>query len=122
MLGELPQINSAVQGIGFMVGTQRPFVSFLMRNWPLALIGGFAMFARGRERYMKGELTTYNVMADVGLILSPLVGLALLNQLAREEQLLATQGLIPSLTPNPAGPVPPIPTLTAQPHPAASGG
>ncbi len=114
MLGELPQINSAVKGIGFIVGTQRPFVSFLIKNWPLALIGGFAMFARGRERYKKGELTTYNVMADVGLILSPLVGLALLNQLAREEHEYAAQA-------NPAGPVPAVPTLTAEPHPSQSG-
>lgn len=111
----MPQINNAVQGIGFMVGTQRPFVSFLMKNWPLAIIGGFALFARGRERLKKGEFTTYNLMADAGLILSPLVGLALLNQLAREEQLLAAQA------PNPAGPVPMVPTLSAQPHPSQQG-
>lgn len=115
MLGELPQINQAVQGIGFMVGTQRPFVSFLVKNWPLALVGGFALYARGRERWKKDEFTTYNLMADAGLILSPLVGLALLNQLAREEQQLA------ALAPNPAGPVPAIPTLTATPHPAQQG-
>ena len=116
MLGELPQINAAVQGVGFMVGTQRPFISFLMKNWPLGLIGAFALFARGRERWKKGEFTTYNLMADAGLIMSPLVGLALLNQLAREEQLLAAQGLLPptgGTAPNPAGPVPAIPTVAA---------
>ncbi len=116
MLGELPGINQAVQGVGFMVGTQRPFVAFLMKNWPLGLIGAFAMYARGRERWKKNEFTTYNLMADAGLILSPLVGLALLNQLAREEQMLAAQ------TPNPAGPVPIIPTMTASPHPSQTGG
>jgi hypothetical protein len=115
MLGDLPQINRAVQGVGFVVGTQRPFVAFLMKNWPLALVGGFAMFARGRERLKKGEFNTYNLMADAGLILSPLVGLALLNQLAREEQQLD------ALSPNPAGPVPAIPTMTAAPHPSQQG-
>ncbi len=111
MLGELPGINQAVQGVGFMVGTQRPFVAFLMKNWPLGLIGAFAMYARGRERWKKNEFTTYNLRADAGLILSPLVGLALLNQLAREEQMLAAQGYAPGA--NPAGPVPILPTMSA---------
>jgi len=44
------------------------------------LIGAFALYARGRERWKKNEFTTYNLMADAGLILSPLVGLALLTE------------------------------------------
>jgi hypothetical protein len=86
MLGQLPEINRTIQGVGVLVGTQRPFVSFLVKNWPLALIAGFAMYARGRERWKQNEFNTYNLMADAGLILSPLVGLALLNQLAQDEQ------------------------------------
>lgn len=86
MLGELPQINKAVQGIGFLVGTQRPFISFLIKNWPLALIGALAMYGKIRERHKSKDLSAYNALADLGLVLSPLVGLALLNQLAQQEQ------------------------------------
>lgn len=91
MIQHLPEIQKTVQGLGVLVGTQRPFARFLVKNWPLALIAGFAMYGRCRERYQKGELNVYNGMADVGLILSPLVGLALLNQLATEDKQRADQ-------------------------------
>lgn len=84
MLSHLPEIQRTVQGMGILAQTQRPFVRFLIKNWPLTLVAGFALFAKGRERYGKGELNTYNVLADAGLVLSPLVGLALINQLAAQ--------------------------------------
>lgn len=86
MLSYIPEISATMRGVGSLVGEQRPFVGFLMKNWPLAALAGVALFARLRERHKKGELGLYNGMADFGLIISPLVGLALLNQLAREEQ------------------------------------
>lgn len=85
MLGELPRIHGAVQGIGFLVGQNRPFVSFMVRNWPLAVIAGLAMYGKVRERHKKGELNTFNALGDLGLVLSPLVGIALLNQMAKAE-------------------------------------
>lgn len=88
MLSYIPEISATMRGVGSLVGEQRPFVGFLMKNWPLAALAGVALFARLRERHKKGELGLYNGMADFGLIISPLVGLALLNQLAREEQQL----------------------------------
>lgn len=88
MLGHLPEVNRAIKGIGFLVGDQKPFVRFLIQNWPLAAIAGFAMFAKGRERYKNGDLTVYNVLADAGLVLSPLVGLALINQLAKNQEIM----------------------------------
>lgn len=123
MLGQLPEINRAVQGIGFMVGSQRPFLSFLLKNWPLALIGGFALYARGRERWKKDEFTTYNLMADAGLILSPLVGLALLNQLAKEEQdrLAAVAPPMPAADATAAPATTPVSGLYASPHPSQMG-
>lgn len=85
MLGQLQQIDGAVRGVGFLLGSQKPFVGFLVKNWPLALLAGVAMYGRLSERKQKGELNTFNAMSDMALILSPLVGLALLNNLAREE-------------------------------------
>lgn len=85
MLGQLPEINRTIQGMGFLVGSQKPFVRFLIQNWPLAAVAGFALFAKGRERFKAGDLTVYNMLADAGLVLSPLVGLALLNQLAQNQ-------------------------------------
>jgi hypothetical protein len=86
MLSDLPRMHGAIQGVGFMFGQQRPFLGFLAKNWPLALIAGFAMYGKVRERHKKGDLNAYNALADLGLVLSPLVGLALLNQLAQQEQ------------------------------------
>lgn len=88
MLGHLPEINRTIKGIGFLVDDQKPFIRFLIQNWPLAAIAAFAMFAKGRERYKSGELTVYNVLADAGLVLSPLVGLALINQLAKGQDIV----------------------------------
>ena len=87
MLGHLPEINRTIKGMGFLVDDQKPFVRFLIQNWPLAAIAAFAMFAKGRQRLKDGDLTVYNVLADAGLVLSPLVGLALINQLAQNQQM-----------------------------------
>ena len=91
MIEQLPQIQRAMQGVGFMLGTQRPFVTFLVRNWPLAVVAGLAMYGKVKERSKKGDLNTYNALADLGLVLSPLVGLALLNQMAQQDQILRQQ-------------------------------
>lgn len=93
MLEALPEIQSTVRGLGVIVGTQRPFCSFLLKNWPLTLLAAWGMYARGKHRWDQGEFTSYNLLADAGLILSPLIGLAILNQIAQQDQLLqqATQ-------------------------------
>lgn len=81
----LKDIDKTVQGIGFLVGNQRPFVQFMVRNWPLAAIAGLALYGKARSRHKAKELDIYNMMVDLGLILSPLVGLAVLNQLAHQQ-------------------------------------
>jgi hypothetical protein len=91
MLSYVPEITATMRGVGSLVGEQRPFIGFLMKNWPLAALATVALGVRLRERHKKGELSLYNGMADFGLIISPLVGLALLNQLAREDQVLEQQ-------------------------------
>lgn len=75
-----------MKGLGVLASTQRPFIQFLVKNWVLAGIAGYALFVRGKERWTKDEFNAYNLFADAGLILTPLVGLALLNNLAQEEQ------------------------------------
>jgi hypothetical protein len=85
MLQHLTNIDKTVQGLGFLVGQQRPFVQFLVRNWPLAAVAGLALYGKARHRHKAKELDVYNMMVDLGLILSPLVGLAVLNQLAHQQ-------------------------------------
>jgi hypothetical protein len=101
---DLGRMNSRVSSLGFLVGQQRPFVSFLVKHWYLAAFAGLAMYGKVKERHKKGDLTSYNTMADLGLILSPLVGLALLNQLAEQhsvrQQMLAAN-VTPAIEPNP---------------------
>ncbi len=85
MLQHFGQIGSVVTGMNVLVENQKPFVRFLVKNWPLVAIAGVAMACRLRERYKAKELSAYNIMADAGLMLSPLVGMALLNQLAEQD-------------------------------------
>ncbi len=111
MLGHLNGINGAIGGMGFLVDKNRPFVNFLVKNWWLVAIAGIAVVSKSMERKKKGELTVFNSMADVGLILSPLVGLALLNQLAGQEHDRAVAAGAfnqPPTDPN-AIPTPPMP-------------
>lgn len=86
MLSQMGNVAGTMKGLGVLASTQRPFVQFLIKNWPLAMIAGYALFVRGKDRWNKGELNAYNAFADAGLILTPLVGLALLNNLAQEDQ------------------------------------
>jgi hypothetical protein len=111
MLGQMGEIQRNIQGIGILVGSQRPFVSFLLKNWPLTAIAAVALGVRGYERYKKHELTSYNILADAGLILSPLIGLALINQIAQQDAMFQAQ-----MAAAQAG----AQTATPQPTPAAS--
>ncbi len=107
MLGHLRDINGAIDGMGFLVDKNRPFVSFLVKNWWLVAIAGIAVTGRVIERRKKKELTVFNAFADVGFILTPLVGLAMLNQIACQEHLQAQANA--GQVPNPI-PTPPMPT------------
>ena len=97
--GNIDRLNTTIQGIGIVAGQNRPFVSFLAKNWPLAVIAGIAMYSKVSERRKKRELTAYNTFTDLGLILSPLVSLAVLNQLAQAEH--AKLNGLPSPSPIP---------------------
>lgn len=85
MLQHFGQIGAVVNGMGALVENQKPFVRFLVNNWPLTIIAGLAMAWRLKERHAAKELSAYNVMVDAGLMLSPLVALAMLNQLAQQD-------------------------------------
>jgi len=90
MLQHVGEINSAVKGISTIIGTQRPFVGFLVNNWPLTLIGGAVLWSRLRERHQKKTLSAFNVATDSGLVLAPLIGIALINLMtAKTEQAAA---------------------------------
>jgi len=109
MLGHLQQINGAVNGMGFLVDRNRPFINFLVKNWWLAGIAGLAITGRIMERKKKNELSTFNLMADVGFVLTPLVGLAMLNQLAceahnRDQAAAAQIPVDPNVIPTPPMP------------------
>jgi len=89
MLGDLRNFDQTVQNVGFIVESQRPFVSFLLKNWPLTLFAGMAIYGKLSERHHKKDLTAYNAMSDLGMVLSPIVGLALISQLAKDQALAA---------------------------------
>ena len=88
-----------MKGLGIIVGTQRPFCSFLIKNWPLTLLAAWGMYARGKHRWDQGEFTSYNLLADAGLILSPLIGLAILNQIAQQDALFQAAQPAPGSNP-----------------------
>jgi hypothetical protein len=107
MLGNLGEIQRNMQGIGVVIGTQRPFLSFLVKNWPLTAVAAWGLYARGKHRWDKNEFTSYNLLADAGLILSPLIGLAILNQIAQQDQLLSAMQSAQA----PPVPVPSLPPI-----------
>lgn len=76
-------------GLGVIASTQKPFVKFLIKAWPLALVAGWAAYVRVRHRLKQNELNTFNVLTDMGFILTPLVGLAMLNKIAEDNEMMA---------------------------------
>ena len=76
-------------GLGVIASTQTPFIKFLIKAWPLSLVAGYAIFHRVRHRMASKELTTFNVLTDMGFILTPLVGLAMLNKIAEDNEMMA---------------------------------
>ena len=148
MLQYIPDVNRAMGGLGVLASTQKPFVKFMIKAWPLALIAGWAAFVRVRHRLKQNELNTFNVLTDMGFILTPLVGLAMLNKIAEDNEMMAKlaanaaapaapgaspmQALLTSIQPgDAANPVqqydtsdssmPPAPTMPDQSGPAQGG-
>jgi hypothetical protein len=89
MLQYVGDVNRAMGGLGVLASTQKPFVKFMIKAWPLALVAGWAAFIRVRHRMKQGELNTFNVLTDMGFILTPLVGLAMLNKIAEDNEMMA---------------------------------
>lgn len=84
MIRYAKDMNKAVAGIGAIVGNHSPFFTFLAKNWVLTGFFGLAFYGKLRHRYKNGELTTYMALVDAGMIMSPLVGIAILDNLARQ--------------------------------------
>lgn len=96
MLQYLPDMQRAMGGLGVIATTQKPIVKFMIKAWPLTLLAGYAVFVRLKHRYTSKELSAFNVLTDMGFILTPIVGLAMLNKLAEDsdaQQVLAAKML-----------------------------
>lgn len=87
MLQYAPQINAAVKGLGAVVDNQHTVVRFLVKNWAISGIAGLALASQLYRRYKKGELTPFTGMTDAGLILSPMVALFTINQMAQQTEI-----------------------------------
>lgn len=106
MMQHLGTIDQTMTGLNFLAGKNRPFVQFMTKHWWIVAIAGFAMYSKVTERHKKNDLTVYNTLTDLGLVLSPLVGLAMLNQLAAQDIELKT---LLSRNVQPGMPIPPAP-------------
>lgn len=96
-----PTVNATIKGLGAILETQPSLVRFLAKNWPISLLAGAALGSRLWSRYKKKDLTAFDAMADIGMILGPVVALFTLQQMAQ----VATP---------PAAMPPPHPMMTPQ--------
>lgn len=87
MIGQViqhaPTVNATLKGLGAILETQPTLVRFLVKNWPVSLLAGAALGSRLWTRYKKKDLTTFDALADVGMILGPVVALFTLQQMAQ---------------------------------------
>lgn len=107
MLEYAPKINAAVKGLGAVVDNQHTVVRFLVKNWAITGIAGLALASQFYRRYKKGELTPFNGFTDAGLILSPMVALFTIHQMAKQTE-VAERLLQAGAAPPPSGTTRPV--------------
>jgi hypothetical protein len=113
MLQYLPDVNRAMGGLGVLAATQKPLVKFVIKAWPLALIAGWAIYTRVKHRVQHKELSTFNMLADFGFILTPIVGLAMLNKIAEDNEMMAKLAAAQAPQADPSQPSPVQALMTA---------
>lgn len=84
MLQYASQINNTVKGLDAVVENRSPSIKLLMDNWPIALLAGVAITGRVMQRHKKKELSAYNLLIDMGAVMSPVVALMTLQRLGQE--------------------------------------
>jgi hypothetical protein len=74
-------IDQAARAMGSMVGpNQAPLVRICFKYWWLAVPAAVAAWVALKKRKDDGELNTFNIMADLGVILTPIIGLITLGE------------------------------------------
>jgi hypothetical protein len=87
LLSSAPSINVAMKGLGAMVTSDSANAKLLKmaaRNWPIVGLVGLAYGTRLWSRRKDGTLTWFNATVDLGMCMTPMVGLFLIRNLAKD--------------------------------------
>lgn len=77
--------------MGSMVGpNQAPLVRIAFKYWWLAVPAALAAWVAFKKRKDKGELNTFNVLQDLGIILTPIIGLITLGEVIAKDYAAAS--------------------------------
>ncbi len=85
MLKYAADVNRTIKGMGAIVENQGPLVQMFVHNWALSGVAGAALGLRLWRQWQKGQLTFWGGVQDAGVVISPLVGLFLLQKIAEEK-------------------------------------
>lgn len=99
LLHDAPRLDMTLKGAGVMMKNQATLVRFLLRHWPISLIGTIAIATQLWKRHKEKSLTWFTGVTDVGTIVAPVVGLLMLNKIAIEAQELVDVKQAPAAVP-----------------------
>lgn len=86
MLKYAADINATVKGLGAIVDNQNSVIRFLIKNWPVTGIAAMALAGQLHRRWKKKDLSPFTVMSDTGMILTPVVALFTIQQMAKQDK------------------------------------
>lgn len=86
MLQYATEVNRTMKGLAAVASNHSPLLGLFARNWPLIALAGGALAVRYYRQWKDGTLSYWQGVQDAGIVISPLVGIFLLQKIAEEKQ------------------------------------
>jgi len=86
MIQYAPDVNKVVRGLSAVVEQQHPLVKMFIHNWAITGVAAAALGLRLWRQHKRGDLNFWNGVQDAGIVISPVVGLFLLQKIAEEKE------------------------------------
>lgn len=121
MIGYAADVNRTLKGLSAIVERQHPLIKLFVDNWPLTAAAGAALGVRYWRQYKSNNLSFWGGVQDAGIVISPLVGLFLLQKIAEEKHVEQNIAKLAYSAGDRAGSAAPV-AIPPQQVPASNGG
>jgi len=86
MIQYASEVNQTMKGLAAVASNHSPLLALFAKNWPLIGVAGGALAVRYYRQWQSKTFSYWQAVQDAGIVISPLVGIFLLQKIAEEKQ------------------------------------